>query len=64
MILVISNEKVKSLSIEINENFKEQYSSTLKIMEENNFKIKSKKRSENFYTSKKFKNTFNYIFEK
>ena len=60
----LNDKKVKSLSIEINENFKEQYFSTLKIMEENNFKIKSKKRSENFYTSEKFKNTFNYIFEK
>ena len=60
----LNHKNIKSFSIEINENFQEQYFSTLKIMEDNNFKIKSKERSENFYTSEKFKNTFNYIFEK
>ncbi len=60
----LNHQNIKSLSIEVNENFKEQYFSILKIMEENNFKIKSKKHSESFYTSEKFKNTFNYVFEK
>ena len=39
----LKNKKIKSLSIEINENFKEQYDEVLKIMRENNFKILHKK---------------------
>ena len=35
----LKNKKIKSLSIEINENFKEQYDEVLKIMNENNFHI-------------------------
>ena len=39
----LKNKKLKSLSIEINENFKEQYDNVLKIMYKNNFKILHKK---------------------
>ena len=39
----LNNEKVKSLSIEINENFTEQYDKVLNIMDKNNFKIFHKK---------------------
>ena len=37
------NEKIKSLSIEINENFKEQYNRVMNLMEKYNFKIMQKK---------------------
>ena len=39
----LNNKKIKSLSIEINENFKEQYDETIKIMRENGFKLLHKK---------------------
>ncbi len=56
----LKNKKIKSLSIEINENFKEQFNQVLKIMKDNEFKILHKKN--NINVAEKFKNTFNYIF--
>ena len=40
----LNSQKIKSLSIEINENFKNQFEMIIKIMEENNFKILHKKK--------------------
>ena len=57
------NEKIKSLSIEVNENFKEQYDKVLKIMHKNNFQILHKKN--NMKTNEKdnkYLNIFNYVF--
>ena len=56
----LKNKKIKSLSIEINENFKDQFNQVLKIMKYNEFKILHKKN--NINVAEKFKNTFNYIF--
>ena len=59
----LKNKKIKSLSIEINENFKEQYDEVLKIMHENNFKILHKKN--NIKTQEKDNkhlSIFNYVF--
>ena len=50
--------------IEINENFKDQHSSVLKIMEEKNFKLYNKYQVYNADKNKKFAFTFNYIFIK
>ena len=59
----LQDKKIKSLSIEINENFIEQYEEVLKIMKENNFKILHKKNQENnFLKDSKFNKTYNYIF--
>ena len=61
----LSNKKVKSLSIEINENFKEQYDKILNLMNKYEFKLLHKKR--NNYTlseQSKFNKIFNYIFVK
>ena len=59
----LKSEKIKSLSIEINENFVEQYEEVLKIMKENNFKILHKKNNENnFSKDSKFNKTYNYVF--
>ena len=59
------NQKVKSLLIEINENFKEQYEKVLYLMEENKFKILHKKHNYNFlFEGSKFNKTFNYVFIK
>ncbi len=56
------NENLLSLSIEINENFKDQYESTLKIMESFDFKILHKKQNKRLVKSKKHLNSFNYVF--
>ena len=61
----LNNEKIKSLSVEINENFKEQYSRVLNLMEKYNFKILHKKHNTILHSeTSKFKNTYNYIFIK
>jgi FkbM family methyltransferase len=61
--LYLKHKKIKSLSIEINENFTEQYVNVLKIMKENEFKILHKKQNyEIVGNDSKFSNTFNYIF--
>jgi len=60
---VLKDKKIKSCSIEINENFKEQYDKILSIMKEYQFKILHKKHNEdNFSKESKFNKTFNYIF--
>ncbi len=59
----LANERIKSLSIEINENFKEQFEKVLNTMQKNNFKILQKKHNENFIPKdSKYSNVFNYIF--
>jgi FkbM family methyltransferase len=59
----LSDPKIMSLSVEINENFKDQYKNIIKILEEAKFKILQKKRNEEFIvTGSKFENTYNYIF--
>tara|TARA_B110000858_G_scaffold98907_1_gene113731 strand:+ start:130 stop:474 length:345 start_codon:yes stop_codon:yes gene_type:complete len=59
----LKNVKIKSLSIEINENFKEQYDNVLKIMYKNNFKILHKKNNIKAHANKsKHLNIFNYVF--
>jgi len=59
----LNDKKVKSLSIEINENFKEQYDKVLNLMNKYEFKLLHKKHNEDMY-SEQFKNTYNYIFKK
>ncbi len=61
----LSNKKIKSLSIEINENFTEQHEKVIEIMKKNDFKILHKKHSEDLFKNdpySKFNRTFNYIF--
>ena len=58
----LSNKKIISLNIEINENFNEQLKTVLKIMKKNNFKIDKKFRSQVLEKNSKFDQTFNYIF--
>ncbi len=62
---ILNHNKLKSLSIEINENFKEQYDKVLNLMEKNKFKILHKKHNDDFlFEGNKFIKTFNYIFVK
>ena len=61
----LNNLKVKSLLIEINENFKEQYEQVLDLMEKNKFRILYKKFNSDFQLEgSKFNKTFNYVFIK
>lgn len=61
--IFLSNPKIKSLSIEINESFEDQYNKVLNIMTNNNFKILHKKHNEEMVAnSVKFSKTYNYIF--
>ena len=61
----LTNKKVKSLSIEINENFKEQYDKVLNLMNKFKFKLLHKKHNDNMFSERsKFNKTFNYIFLK
>ena len=60
---VLDNTKIKSLSIEINENFSDQYTKVLKSMNEYGFKMTRKTNSiENVTNDTDFEKTFNYIF--
>ena len=62
----LKSKKIKSLSIEINENFQSQHTKILQIMKNNNFIVRQKKN--NIISLKKsndkFSKTFNYIFDK
>jgi FkbM family methyltransferase len=61
----LSGKKLKSISIEINENFTKQYQEVLKILSQNKFKILHKKNnSKKLNLQSQFSNTFNYIFNK
>ena len=59
----LENKKIKSLSIEINENFKEQYKHVMEIMKKSNFKILHKKHNKDLIPAEsKYSKIFNYIF--
>ncbi len=61
----LKDKKIKSLSVEINENFTEQKTKVLDIMEKNNFKILHKKQdADTFGDNSKhiYSRIFNYIF--
>tara|TARA_B100000795_G_scaffold236636_1_gene196861 strand:+ start:1505 stop:2371 length:867 start_codon:yes stop_codon:yes gene_type:complete len=60
----LNNEKVKSLSIEMNENFKTQYEKVLNLMENYKFKILHKSLQHRRTDSERFHNEYNYIFTK
>lgn len=59
----LRNRKVKSLSIEINENFEDQYKKVMKLMKEYEFKILHKKHN-NVFSTGKFNNIYNYVFKR
>ena len=62
---LLTNQKVKSLSIEINENFKEQYEQVLNLMAKNKFRVLHKKINDDFQLEGgKFNKTYNYVFIK
>lgn len=60
----LKNKKVKSISIEINENYKSQHKSIIKILKELRFVFAHKKHADIYNKSKKFSKIFNYVFHK
>ena len=60
----LNNKDLLSLSVEINENFIDQYEKVLKIMQESGFKILHKKHNDEMYKNRisVHSNTYNYIF--
>jgi FkbM family methyltransferase len=59
---ILKNKKVKSLNIEINENYKNQYNTIINLMRKYNFKFFRKYNNLKYAKNNKFSNTFNYIF--
>ena len=62
----LKNKKIKSIMVELNEDFKEQFNSILNIMKENNFKFVSKHRSilVDKFLGNKLKGLYNYKFDR
>tara|TARA_A100001015_G_C14919852_1_gene683869 strand:+ start:28 stop:960 length:933 start_codon:yes stop_codon:yes gene_type:complete len=58
------NENVKSISVELNENFKDQFEAVMSIMKKCNFHISSKKHNDAYYEKEEFQKTYNYVFVK
>ncbi len=61
---VLNNENLKSLLIEINDNYVEQLKNVTDIMDEYNFKLIAKEQSKLIRVSEPFKNSYNYIFSR
>ena len=59
----LKNNDLKSLSIELNENYDEQFNSVNNLMIKNNFTIKQRKQGK-IQKDQKFLKTFNFIFDK
>ena len=60
----LSSPEIKSISVELNENFKEQHDEVFKILQESGFEFINKKRSAKIDVSNKFFGTYNFIFVK
>ncbi len=61
----LKDPNIKSISVEINENFKTQFNNIVDIMEKNNFSFLEKKQNDELKNSNgPFSQSFNYIFEK
>ena len=60
---MLSNKKIKSVLIEINDKFSIQKKKIFKVMKKNNFKVLSKSRND-FYYKNDFDGIYNYIFQK
>lgn len=63
----LNNKNIKSIIIEVNENYETQYNNIMKTMKNLGFSIFEKKQTEEIAvsdTQNKFSNTFNYIFRR
>tara|TARA_A100001015_G_scaffold314785_1_gene425028 strand:- start:3869 stop:4735 length:867 start_codon:yes stop_codon:yes gene_type:complete len=60
---ILNDKRLRSILVEINENFKEQHDKIIKIMDNSQFKFKLKSRADEFYKNNMNK-IYNFIFEK
>ncbi len=60
----LNNEKIKSISIEINENYQEQLNKVKDLMHSFNYKFKKKNQTKLIKISPEYQNSFNYIFSR
>jgi FkbM family methyltransferase len=60
----LKSKNLKSISIELNENFTEQYDKSFEILTNANFKFIEKNRTNLINVSDDYKKTYNFIFEK
>ena len=61
---LLESKNIKSICIELNEKFPEQFDKCLKILNEKNFVLRQKKHSKEFDMSNKFSDIYNYFFDK
>tara|TARA_A100001037_G_scaffold116923_1_gene106345 strand:+ start:344 stop:1204 length:861 start_codon:yes stop_codon:yes gene_type:complete len=61
---ILSNKTLKSLSIELNENYEHQYNKIIKMMESFGFKLKQKKHDPIYDNNEKFSKIYNCIFSR
>ena len=60
----LTNQNLKSISIELNKNYESQYKNVIDIMNKINLKFKHKKHAQIYENDKKFSEIFNYVFER
>lgn len=61
---LLSDQKLKSISVELNENFKSQFEKVNTLMKKHSFQFKQKKHAKIFDKNNKFSSVFNYVFER
>ena len=61
---LLNSKYPKSISVEINEDFEEQYNKCIEIMKNSNYKFYNKRHSKLITVSKNHNKTFNYLFKK
>ena len=60
----LKEKKIKSISVELNEKFQDQYNEVMNIMKISNFDLKHKKHCADFDKSVQFSKVYNFVFEK
>jgi len=60
----LMNKDLKSILVEVNENFQDQHKDIVKIMKENNFTLISKNQNISDVQNTKFSKTYNYIYNR
>ena len=59
----LKHESLNSISVELNENFEQQFHSVMSLMEKNNFIVFTRKHNDELFSKEsKFNKTYNYVF--
>lgn len=61
---ILSNKRLNSLSVELNEDYEQQYNKVIKIMRGFGFSLKQKKHDPIFDNNKKFSKIYNCVFSR